>query len=95
MENQSKGNAFSIVALVTGLIAIIGGFIPYVTFVAWVFGIVAIVFGGLGMKRAKETQTGNGLAIAGLVLGIIGTAVGVIGFICIVFIIGVATTAVA
>ena len=31
MENQKQGNPFSIVALVTGLIAIVGGFIPFVT----------------------------------------------------------------
>ena len=35
MENQKKGNAFSIVALVCGLLAVIGAFIPFVTYCAW------------------------------------------------------------
>ena len=84
MENQKKGNAFSIVALVCGLLAVIGAFIPFITYVAWIVGVLGIIFGALGMKRSKETNTGHGLAVAGLVLGIIGTVIGFLGFICIV-----------
>lgn len=93
MENQKKGNAFSVVALVMGLIAIIGAFIPIITYAAWLVGIIAIVFGALGMKRSKETNTGHGLAVAGLVLGIIGTVIGFLGFICIVICAAIAVTA--
>lgn len=82
MEN--KGNGWSIAALVLGLLATIGGFIPFVTYVAWVFGILGIAFGAVGMKKAKATGNGHGLSVAGLVLGIIGTVVGLTGFICIV-----------
>lgn len=57
---------------------------PFVTYVAWVFGILGIAFGALGMKKAKATGNGHGLSVAGLVLGIIGTVVGLTGFICIV-----------
>lgn len=93
MDNQKKGNAFSIVALVCGLLAVIGAFIPFVTYGAWIVGVLGIVFGALGMKRSKETNTGSGLAIAGLVLGIIGTVIGFIGFICIVICASVAAAA--
>lgn len=93
MENQKKGNAFSIVALVCGLLAVIGAFIPFVTYGAWIVGVLGIVFGALGMKRSKETNTGHGLAVAGLVLGIIGTIIGFIGFICIVICASVAAAA--
>lgn len=81
---EKKENGFSIAALVLGLIAIVGGFIPVVTYVAWAFGILGIVFGALGMKKAKTTGNGHGLSVAGLVLGIIGTVIGLTGFICIV-----------
>lgn len=84
MDNQKKGNAFSIAALVCGILGVIGAFIPFVTYVAWFIGILGIVFGALGMKRSKETNTGSGLAIAGLVLGIIGAVIGSIGFIWLV-----------
>lgn len=93
MDNQKKGNAFSIVALVCGILAVIGAFIPFVTYGAWIVGVLGIVFGALGMKRSKETNTGYGLAVAGLVLGIIGTVIGFIGFICIVICASVAAAA--
>jgi hypothetical protein len=35
------------------------------------------------MKKAKLAGTGKGLAVAGLVLGIIGTAFGALGILCI------------
>ena len=91
MEN--KVNGCSIAALVLGLLATIGGFIPFVTYVTWIFGILDIVFGALGMKKAKATGNGQGLSVAGLVLGIIGTVIGLIGFICIVILAGVVATA--
>lgn len=70
--------------MVCGIIAVVGAFIPIVTWVAWLIGILGIVFGALGMKKSKETNSGHGLAVAGLVLGIIGTVIGLIGFLCIV-----------
>ena len=81
---EKKSNPFSIVAIVCGIIATIGAFIPGITYAAWIIGVIGIVFGSLGMKRAKETNTGHGLSVAGLVLGIIGTTIGFIGFLCIV-----------
>ena len=79
-----KSNPFSIIAIVCGILATIGAFIPIITWVAWIIGVFGIVFGALGMKKAKETNTGHGLSVAGLVLGIIGTVIGFIGFLCIV-----------
>lgn len=93
MDNQKKGNAFSIAALVCGILGVIGAFIPFVTYVAWFIGILEIVFGALGMKRSKETNTGSGLAIAGLVLGIIGAVIGSIGFIFLVILAVLVTAA--
>jgi hypothetical protein len=43
-----------------------------------VAGIVAIVLGILGMKKAGEIGTGKGMALAGLILGIVGTILGVV-----------------
>lgn len=95
MENQKSGNVFSILALVFGILACVGAFIPYITYVAWVVGILAIVFGAIGMKRSRESNSGFGLAVAGLVLGIIGTVFAFIGFICIVICAAALATAAA
>ena len=47
-------------------------------------GILAIIFGFLGMKKANETGTGKGMSIAGIVLGAVGTVATIVVFILIV-----------
>ena len=93
MEKSSKG--FSVAALVCGILGIVGSFIPVVCYFTLVLAILGIVFGAKGSKLAKETGEAEGLATAGLVLGIIGTAFGAIGVICVICaagIIGAAST---
>ena len=49
-------------------------------------GILAIVFGFLGMKKANELGgTGKGMSIAGIVLGIVGTIASILFLIFVVF----------
>ena len=76
----SKG--MSIAALVCGILGIVGSWIPVVMYFTLVLAILGIVFGAKGMKQAQMTNQGKGLATAGLVLGIIGTAFAAIGVIC-------------
>jgi Domain of unknown function (DUF4190) len=59
-----RDNGFAIAALVLG---ILGFVFPLVC------GIPAIVFGVLGRARAKEGAPNGGLALAGLILGIVST----------------------
>lgn len=70
----------SIVALVCGILGIVGAWIPVVCYITLVLSIVGIVFGVKGRKAAAENE--KGLATAGLVLGIIGAAFAAIGVIC-------------
>lgn len=72
----------SIAALVCGILGIIGSFIPIVMYFTLVLAILGIVFGAKGMKIAKATGQGKGLATAGLVLGIIGTSFAALGVLC-------------
>lgn len=68
--SPSKTNTKSIVSLVLGILSII---IPYLGFL---IGIVAIVFASLSFKEIRmRMEQGKGLAVAGLVCGIIGTAI--------------------
>ncbi|WMT39969.1 DUF4190 domain-containing protein [Paenibacillus sp. D2_2] len=65
-----KTNGKSIAALVLGILSIM---IPYVGFL---LGIMAIIFSSLSLKELKRRyEQGKGLAIAGLVCGIIGTII--------------------
>lgn len=64
-----RTNGFAVASLVLGIIGIILCFL----FLPW---ILAIVFGAIGIKQCNDdpTYTGKGLAIAGLVCGLVGAA---------------------
>ncbi len=62
---QKNRNGFAIASLVLGILSIV---LSCLWFISIPCGILAIIFGGLGMKSEKR-----GLAIAGIVTGIIGT----------------------
>ena len=75
-------NGMAIAALICGILGIVGSFIPIVQYFTFVLAILGIVFGVKARKDAAEDK--RGLATAGLVLGIIGTALGALGVICVV-----------
>ena len=77
-----NGKGMSIAALVCGILGLVGGWIPVVGYFTLVLAILGIVFGAKGMKIAKVTGEGKGLATAGLVLGIVGTVFGGLGVLC-------------
>lgn len=65
-----KTNGKSIAALVLGILAVV---IPYI---GLIIGIIAIIFANISLKEIKKTgDQGRGMAIAGLVCGIVGTAI--------------------
>lgn len=66
-EKKQPGKGFAITALVMGILAIINSFIPFLNIISYVFAILAVIFGIVGIVK----KAGKGLAIAGLVLGIL------------------------
>lgn len=84
MDNNVQGptnnnsTTFSVVALVCGILSIVACWIPYFNTIALILGIVGIVFGVKGRKSMPVGKTG--MATAGFVLAIIGTAFSAIGF---------------
>ncbi|MCD9022559.1 DUF4190 domain-containing protein [Cohnella silvisoli] len=65
-----KTNGKSIAAMVLGILAIV---VPYLGFI---IGIIAIIFASISLKEIRNNQEqGRGMAIAGLVCGIVGTAI--------------------
>jgi MFS family permease len=74
---QRQRNGLGTASLVLGILAIIFGFLfaP----LGIVLGVLAIVFAVIGMRRAKRGEASNrGIAISGLVTGIVGLVIGVI-----------------
>jgi hypothetical protein len=67
----------AVAALVCGIVGIVGGWIPGINYFALVLAILGIVFGAIALKSASADK--RGMAMAGLVLGIIGTVCAGIG----------------
>lgn len=78
---MKNSNSLSLAALICGIVAVVFCFIPIPGFTLYLaigglgLGITAIVLGAKGMKNAKVTGEGRGMAIAGLVTGIIATSI--------------------
>ena len=72
---QRDGNGLAIAALVLGIIGAVSGLIPLLFWLAWILGILAVIFGAVG--RSKPVR--KGMATAGLVLGIVAIGLGAIG----------------
>ncbi len=64
------------------VLGIIGLALCWFPFVGWLCALVGVILGGLGMSKAKKIGgKGKGMAIAGLVCGIVGLAIGVLLFV--------------
>jgi hypothetical protein len=69
-------NGFGIAALVLGILAIV---LSWSAVGGILLGVLAIIFGILGIRRAGRGQaTNKGMAISGLVTGIVGLIIGII-----------------
>ena len=69
MAATTTGNGFALASLLCSILLFC---VPFVG------SGLGIVFGILGMKRAKVSNDGNGVAIAGLIIGIVGLIYSVI-----------------
>lgn len=67
---QKKSNGFGVTAMVLGIIAILGCWIPLLNFISIIFGIIALIFAIVGLIASKKGKK-KGTSIAGLVLSII------------------------
>ena len=81
-QAPKQSNPMAIGALVCGIIGVIFCWFGWFSFVALVLSVIGIILGAKGMQVAKTTNSGKGLAIAGLVCGIVGTALSLIAVIC-------------
>jgi hypothetical protein len=72
----AKSNGLGIAALVLGILSIPAAFF---SFPGMILGLLAIIFGIIGLRRVKARRADNkGMAIAGLVTGIVGFVLGTI-----------------
>jgi hypothetical protein len=79
----TPSNGIGVAGFVCGLLSVVLFWLPGL---GLVLGLAGTGLSGAGMARANRTGAGKGLAIAGLVLGILGTLIGIL------LIIGIATS---
>jgi hypothetical protein len=68
-------NGIAIAAGVCGIVAVVLCWIPFVDYVSIVLGVLAIIFGILGVRRADAYGSGRGMAITGIVCGSVGLTI--------------------
>lgn len=78
----------SIAGLVLGILSIVFAFIPGFGLIGPIVGIIGIILASLGFKKAKAMGEKDGMAVAGLVLSIIGTAISLIAYLACVACVG-------
>lgn len=72
---------FAVASLVLGIVAVVVSFIPFSMSVSLILGIVGLVLAIVGMMNIRKGKSsGNGMAIAGLVLSIIAIAIYVLAY---------------
>ncbi len=78
-----RTNGFAVTALVLGIIGALLALIPLLFFLGWILGVLAVVFGLTGRRRARrpDIASGSGMATTGFVLGAIAVVLGVIGLV--------------
>jgi hypothetical protein len=68
---ERPGNGLATAGFVCGLLGALLSLIPIIGVVAWVLGPLGVIFGAIGWAHAIERQRGKGLAISGVILGVI------------------------
>lgn len=69
-------NNFAVTAFIQGIVGTVGAItIPVLGFI---LGVMACIFGGLGMSRANKVGVGQGMAITAIVLGPVAIIVSIL-----------------
>jgi hypothetical protein len=72
---QARSNGLGTAGFVTGLLGLILCWFP---FLGVILSALGVILGGIGMSNGKKYGSPTGLAVAGLVLGIIGGVLSII-----------------
>jgi hypothetical protein len=70
-------NGLAVAAMIIGILSLLVSWIPFVGLLGVVGGAVALLLGLLGRGRAKKVANGAGLAITGIVTGLLAVLVGI------------------
>ena len=77
------GNGMAVAALTLGVVGVFLGLIPILAVPALICGLLAVIFGFVGLSAARRTpgRSGQGMAIAGVALGTAAIGLSIVGFV--------------
>lgn len=81
LDRAQRANRYAVGSLVCGILSLP---MMLLAAVGLPVGIAAVVLGVIGLRQVKESagrESGTGLAITGIVLGGLGTLIGVVGLV--------------
>lgn len=77
-----RSNGVAIAALVCGIVALLLSWIPGINLLSFLLGIIALICGAIGLSKAKDPGVGGrGLAIGGIVTGLLALIIGVLVYV--------------
>jgi hypothetical protein len=75
-STQPQNNGMGVAGFVCGLVGLVFSFIPLIGLISWPLVIIGIVLSGIGINYVNQGRADNkGLAIAGLVVSIVGLVI--------------------
>jgi hypothetical protein len=78
-SHLSNGNGLATAAITCGLLAPLFAWMPVFVVIGLVLGVLAIVFGVRGRRRARDVGVGSGTALTGLIGGTAALVLSVVG----------------
>lgn len=75
----TPSNGLGIGAMVVGILGVLVGLIPVLFVFSLILGAVALLMGLGGRRESKRYSSGHGMAIAGIVLGLVALGLGLFG----------------
>ena len=71
----TTSNGMAVAALVLGIVGLVTSIIPFLFVIGPICDVLAIIFGTIGLRRAKRGADNKSMAVAGLILGICGVVI--------------------
>lgn len=78
-DGRRPSNGMGIAALVLGILALLGAWIPFVNIISMLMAIAGIVLGVMALKKVKRGEaTNRGMALTGLILSVVALVLSLI-----------------
>lgn len=71
-------NGLATAGFVLGLLGLLASWLPVLNVVGMILGVLGAVLAGVGLVKSKTVGAGKGLAIAGLILGVLALVIAII-----------------